>query len=123
VADLAFSHQFGQRVNGLFDGRAGVHPVLVVEVDVSVPRRFSDPSTARRMLAGVLSGAEPPVWEISPNLVASTTSSRCPCTARPTSLSLMKGPYPSAVSIWVTPRSRARWIVRIDSSSNWPAPV
>ena len=46
-----------------------------------------------------------------PNLVASTTSSRRPAMARPTSCSLVNGPYMSAVSRKVTPRSRARWMV------------
>ena len=47
-----------------------------------------------------------------PNFVASTTSSRRPAIARPTSSSLVNGPYMSAVSRRVTPRSSARWIVR-----------
>lgn len=33
------------------------------------------------------------------------------------------GPYASAVSMWVTPRSSALWIVRVDAASSLPAPV
>jgi hypothetical protein len=33
VQDLAFGHQLGQGADGVLDGRAGVDPVLVVEVD------------------------------------------------------------------------------------------
>lgn len=40
------------------------------------------------------------------------------------SSSLWNGPYASAVSMWVTPSSSARWMVRIDSaSSNAPSAV
>ena len=48
-----------------------------------------------------------------PNLVASWTSSRRPAMALPTSCSLVNGPYMSAVSRKLTPRSRARWMVAI----------
>src|SRR5919204_5045730 len=41
-----------------------------------------------------------------------------PAMARPTSRSLVNGPYMSAVSRKVTPRSRARWMVAIDSWSS-----
>ena len=47
-----------------------------------------------------------------PNFVARKTSSRRPAIARPTSCSLVYGPYMSAVSSMVTPSSSARWIVR-----------
>jgi hypothetical protein len=40
--------------------------------------------------------------------------------ARPTSRSFVNGPYMSAVSRKVTPRSSARWIVAIDSASSRP---
>ena len=44
----------------------------------SVPSRRSEPSTAVRMFAGLLSRfhGPPPAWEMKPNFVASTTSSR-----------------------------------------------
>jgi hypothetical protein len=90
-----------------------------------VASRRSEPSTARRMFSGRLSrGAVPPgTWEIQPNFVASTTSSRRPLMARPTSSLFVNGPYASAVSMSVTPRSSARWIVPIASPSSTPAPV
>jgi hypothetical protein len=52
-----------------------------------------------------------------PNFVASVTSSRRSLIALPTSFSFSPTPYMSAVSRNVTPRSSARWIVAIDSSS------
>ena len=59
----------------------------------SVRRRRSDPSTASRMCAGRLSSPPLALLPISqPNLVASTTRSRRPSSARPTSVSLVKGP-------------------------------
>ena len=78
-----------------------------------------------RMFAGLLSRmrAPPRACEMRPNLVASTTWSRWPLMARPMSSSLMNGPYVSAVSRKVTPRSSARWMVRMDSASSVPAPV
>jgi hypothetical protein len=53
-----------------------------------------------------------------PNLVAITTSSRRPASARPSSCSLVNGPYISAVSKNVQPSSSARLIVAIASSSS-----
>jgi hypothetical protein len=53
-----------------------------------------------------------------PNFVARKTSSRRPAIPRPTRRSLVYGPYWSAVSRKVTPRSSARWRVAIDSSSS-----
>lgn len=47
----------------------------------SVASLRRDPSTAMRMLAGLLSRPSRPVWEIRPNLVASATRSRRPCSA------------------------------------------
>ena len=65
-------------------------------VVIAVSRRLSDPSTAIRMLSGLLSmwpgPAASPEWETSPNLVARTTWSRWPLRAFPTSSSLVKGP-------------------------------
>src|ERR1051325_6411725 len=53
-----------------------------------------------------------------PNFVASCTSSRRPAMPRPTSTSLWPAPSMSAVSMNATPRSRARWMVAIDSSQS-----
>jgi hypothetical protein len=56
---------------------------------------------------------------ISPTLVASTARSRLPpANARPTSSSLVYGPYASAVSISVMPRSSAWWMTEIDLASS-----
>src|ERR1035437_5285933 len=52
-----------------------------------------------------------------PNFVATTTSARCPALAFPTSRSLVKGPYMSAVWRKSPPSTRARWIVAIASPS------
>jgi hypothetical protein len=94
--------------------------VLVVEVDVvdaEPSERAVDrltysgrPLTPRRVAS---SGSR---W--MPNLVASTTSSRRPASALPTSRSFVCGPYMSAVSKKVTPSSIARWIVAIPSASS-----
>jgi hypothetical protein len=46
-----------------------------------------------------------------------TRPSRRPLIARPTSSSLVNGPYISAVSKKSMPRSIARWMVAIDSPS------
>ena len=53
-----------------------------------------------------------------PNFVASTTSSRRPAIAWPTSCSFVNGPYMSAVSSSVIPRSSARWMVATASDSS-----
>ena len=60
----------------------------------SVPSRRSEPSTAVRTLAGLLSRfhGPAPAWDTRPNFVASTTSSRRSLMARPTSSSLTYGP-------------------------------
>src|SRR5437764_905036 len=57
----------------------------------SVPSRLSEPSTATRMFAGLLSRTPcpPPECETMPNFVANTTSSRRPMMARPTRSSLV----------------------------------
>src|ERR1700694_3019152 len=52
----------------------------------------------------------------SPNLVASTTSSRRPRSALPTMTSDSPSEYTSAVSTRLMPASRAVWIMRTDSS-------
>ena len=100
-------------------GTSGVAAVHVVEVDVV------DAEPAQRRLAGLraYSGLEStrrgwPSSRTMPNFVASTTSSRRSAIAVPTSCSFLPTPYMSAVSRNVTPRSIARWIVLIDSSSS-----
>ncbi len=83
----------------------------------------SDPSQAARTYSGRplmprLDGSSGS--RTMPNLVAITASSRRPDNALPTSISLVCGPYMSEVSKKVTPSSRARWIVAMDSSSFAP---
>jgi hypothetical protein len=52
------------------------------------------------------------------NLVAITYSSRWPLIARPTSSSLVIGPYSCAVSRKTIPSSSARWMVAVASTSS-----
>ena len=60
----------------------------------------------------------PATPSIKPTLVASTARSRCPPdNALPTNSSLVCGPYASAVSMSVMPRSSAWWITAMDVSS------
>ena len=120
VPDLARLDQLGHRPPGVLDRHRPVHPVLVVQVDVV------DPEPLQRLVTGPprvvrlpVDADEAPVrrrW--FPNLLASTTSSRRPAMARPTSRSLVNGPYMSAVSRNVMPRSSARWMVATDSRSS-----
>ena len=86
----------------------------------STPSRCSEASQAARTYSGrpLMPIRLPSSPRSLPNLVASTTSSRRPAIALPTSRSLVNGPYMSAVSRKVTPRSRARWMVAIDSASS-----
>src|SRR5215216_3001799 len=76
---------------------------------VSIPSRWSEPSTAWRMCSGRLERPTcRPSWsKRNPNLVAMTTWSRKGARASPTSSSFTNGPYTSAVSKNVTPRSTA----------------
>ena len=125
MADLSLGHQFGERAHRVFDRRLRIDPVLVAQIDVvGVQPLRASPRPPRLTLAGLLSSVPRgrPLWEMKPNLVATTTSSRRPLMARPTISSLWKGPYASAVSMNVTPSSSARWMVRIDSASSGAAP-
>ena len=93
MADLALGDQLGQGADGVLDGGVGVDAVLVVQVD-AVAEPSQGASTAVRMpgFGRCRGGRAPPAWEIMPNLVATTTWSRRPPMARPTSSSLVKGP-------------------------------
>ncbi len=87
----------------------------------STPSRDNDPSQdwrtySGRPLTARLVGSSG--LRTMPNLVAITTSSRWPDSASPTSTSFVYGPYMSDVSKKVTPSSRARWIVAMDSASS-----
>src|SRR5438105_2247093 len=94
----------------------------------SVLSRLSEPSATSLMCSGRLLRAVhlPPSSGLGakPNLVAMTTRSRNGASASPTSSSLVKGPYTSAVSKKVTPRSTADRISEIISflSAGGPRP-
>src|SRR6202158_1533226 len=94
----------------------------------SVLSRLSEPSTACLMCLGRLFKAVhlPPSagFASQPNFVAITTCSRNRARASPTSSSLVNGPYTSAVSKKVTPRSTAVRISEIISflSAGGPKP-
>ena len=121
VPDLAGGDQLGHRADGLLDRHRLVDPVLVVEVDVvdAEPLQAGVAGRADVRRAAVDAGScGRRRRRTLPNLVASTTSSRRPAMARPTSSSLVNGPYMSAVSRRVTPRSRARWMVATASASS-----
>jgi hypothetical protein len=92
----------------------------------SVRSRRSELSTARRMLSGRLHkppGSTPFSAKAKPNLVAIFTRSRTGSSASPTISSFVNGPYTSAVSKKVTPRSTARRISAIESSREGPPVV
>src|SRR3984893_12687904 len=94
---------------------------------VSVLRRLSEASATSLMCTGRLSSpACLPVCGsiLNPNLVAITTCSRKGARASPTSSSFVYGPYISAVSKNVTPRSTAARISEIPSflSTGGPRP-
>jgi hypothetical protein len=94
VADLALGDQPGQRADGVLDRGVGVDAVLVVQVDVigaKPTQRTLDRGTDFRR-AAIQDTGPPSAWETMPNLVATTTSSRRPLIARPTSSSLVNGP-------------------------------
>ena len=77
----------------------------------STRSRRSEPSTASRMCSGRLSSrlqrGSAAEAGAKPNLVAMTTRPRKGASASPTTSSLASGPYTSAVSKKVTPRSTA----------------
>src|SRR6266536_4322661 len=76
---------------------------------VSTLSRSSELSTTSLMCSGRLLSPRccPSESNAKPNLVAITTSSRTGASASPTSSSFANGPYASAVSKNVTPRSTA----------------
>jgi hypothetical protein len=65
-------------------------------------------------------GSTPFSANAKPNLVAMLTRSRTGSRASPTMSSLANGPYTSAVSKKVTPRSTARRISAMESSRDGP---
>jgi hypothetical protein len=89
VADLALRDEFCERPDRLFDRRVRVDAMLVVEVDVvgaePLERTFDRGANVGR--AAVDAG--PAGVGMNPNFVATTTRSRRPLRARPTSSSLV----------------------------------
>jgi len=109
VADLAVAYQLAHRSDRLLDRDLRIDAVLVVEVDVV------DAEPLERGVAGIadvlgtaIDANAAVLFDDVSDLVASTRSSRRSAIAPPTSRSLVAGPYMSAVSSRVTPRSRAR---------------
>src|SRR5206468_1166556 len=92
----------------------------------SVLSRLSEPSAASLMCSGRLFRAlhlGPPLGSgAKPNFVAITTCSRSGASASPTSSSFVYGPYTSAVSKNVTPRSTAARISEIPSCLSTAGP-
>src|SRR5438067_7188866 len=91
----------------------------------SVLRRLSEASATRLMCSGRLSTPfKAPVLgsNLKPNLVAITTLSRYGARASPTSSSFANGPYASAVSKNVTPRSTAARMSEIPASLSTAGP-
>src|SRR5882762_6206310 len=83
-----------------------------------MPRRFRLASQARITYSGRLSTSCFPSGVFTwPNLVATTTPSRRPRSALPSSVSLCPQPYMSAESRKLMPRLSAWWMTPIDSSS------
>jgi hypothetical protein len=91
VCDLALLHQLGDGADGVLDRDLRVDPVLVVQVDVvgAQPAQGALDGGGDVGRAAVQLPGGRPVWERKPNLVASTTWSRRPRMARPTSSSLV----------------------------------
>ena len=86
---------------------------------VLTPRRFRLASQAWGTYSGrPLTPAVPSGLRRLPNLVASTTWSRWPRRARPSSSSFWPQPYMSEESRKFTPRSSARWTTAMDSVSS-----
>jgi hypothetical protein len=91
VADLALGDQLGQRADGVLDRRVRVDAVLVVQVDVvgaqPAQRALDGGADVGGAAVEPTPGGAAGVGD-EPNLVASTTWSRRPLMARPTSSSL-----------------------------------
>ena len=124
VADLALLHQFGHRADGLLDRRVGVDAVLVVEVDVVDAQALQRALAAAWTYSGLPSiepsvDSSPGVAELDRRTWSPGRPRRAgPAIARPTSRSLVCGPYMSEVSRKLQPSSSARAIVASASSSS-----
>ena len=112
VPDLALADQVLHRAGHVLDRNLRVDAVLVEQVDGVDPepleRRFGDlRGCARAGCPGRAIVVSPAGSGANPNLVAITTRSGTGASASPTSSSFVNGPYTSAVSKKVTPRSTA----------------
>ena len=93
-AHLSLPDQLADRAGHLFDRHGRIDPVLVEQIDVvgaEPPQRAFD-RLADSPAGCPLAAACLPSSMRKPNLVAITTSSRRPLSARPSSSSLVKGP-------------------------------
>jgi hypothetical protein len=120
VADLAGGDEPGHGSHGLLDGHGAVHAVLVVEVDVV---------HAQALEGGVAGGADVvrPTVDADPAPVGETLVAElrgeldlvAAAGHGPAhELLVGEGPYMSAVSRKVTPRSSARWMVSMPPCSS-----
>ena len=110
--------QLAHGAGGVLDRNAGVDAVLVEQVDV-VDAQSSQRSFHRGrdvLRAAGQAGLLAVVVDAKPNFVAMTTWSRTGASASPTTSSLANGPYTSAVSKKVTPRSTAPRMSAMPSS-------
>ena len=114
-------HQLGHGAHRVLDGHVGIDAVLVVQVDVvhaqPLQRRVARLPHVRRVAAdaqelALVRRASCRTWSPAPRRRAGRAM------ARPTSFSLVNGPYMSAVSRKSIPSSSARWMVRMDSASS-----
>jgi hypothetical protein len=101
-------------------GTSRVDAVLVVEVDdVDAEPLQRRVAAGAHVLGRPLMPRKPPAVAASAHVAELGGEHDLVAPARdrrPTSCSLVNGPYMSAVSRKVTPRSSARWIVAIDSA-------
>ncbi len=118
MADLSFLDEVLHGARDILDGNVRVDAVLIEQIDRldaealerglgDLANMFGPAVQPGRLTAVARSMAKP-------NFVAITTRSRTGASALPTISSFVKGPYTSAVSKKVTPRSTASRTSRID---------
>jgi hypothetical protein len=125
MADLATLDQVLDRAGHIFDGDFGIHAVLIQEVDrvgAQTRERGIDDSCNVIGTAVNADGGTCRRSSLNPNFVAITTPSRSGASASPTSVSFVNGPYASAVSKKVMPRSTAARSTLIPSSLSAAGP-
>jgi hypothetical protein len=125
MPELSLGDQLSRRADGVLDRCVALDAVLVVDVDVVRAETTKRALDRDAYIVGLLSSVPGPlpVCEVIPNFVASTTFSRWPLRARPTSSSLVLGQRISAVSIGLPRvRSSGGWC-GTDSASSLLAPL